>query len=87
MLRDSHVLFESVGAPQDLVALLDLLREGVELDPPMTALLLELEGITPISVTAPVMHATMIDPIKELPPETAFRPREASCYGVTRWPS
>ena len=32
VLRDSHVLFESVGALQDLVVLLDLLREGVELD-------------------------------------------------------
>ena len=32
VLRDSHVLLESVGALQDLVVLLDLLREGVELD-------------------------------------------------------
>ena len=32
MLRDSHALFECVGAFKNLVALLDLLREGVELD-------------------------------------------------------
>lgn len=32
MHRDSHVLLEYVGALQDLVVLLDLLREGVELD-------------------------------------------------------
>lgn len=32
MLRDSHVLLESVGTLQDLVVLLDLCREGVQLD-------------------------------------------------------
>ncbi|MBR3257761.1 MAG: hypothetical protein IKF96_02100 [Eggerthellaceae bacterium] len=36
------------------------LREIAE----MTALFFELERITPISVTTPVMHATMIDSIK-----------------------
>lgn len=38
----------------------------------MTALLLELERITPISVTTPVMHATMVGSIRELPPEIDF---------------
>ena len=47
----------------------------------MTALLLELERITPISVTTSVMHATMIDSIKELPPEIDF----SSSGGIALW--
>jgi hypothetical protein len=49
----------------------------------MTALLFELERITPMRVTTPVMHATMIDSIKELPPELVFRPQEAVSICVT----
>ena len=37
--------------------------------------------ITPISVTTPVMHATMIDSIKELPPEIDF----SSSGGIVLW--
>lgn len=43
----------------------------------------ELERITPISVTTPVMHATMIDSIKNRLPMFAFRPQEAVSNRVT----
>ena len=82
MLHNSHVLLERVGALQDLVVLLDLLCEGSSFTS-MTARLFELERITPMRVTTPVMHATMIDSIKELPPEIAFRPQEAVSNPVT----
>ena len=49
----------------------------------MTALLFELERITPTSVTTPVMHATMIDSIKNCLPRSTFRPREAVSDCVT----
>ena len=43
----------------------------------------ELERITPISVTMPVMHVTMIGSIKNRLPMLAFRPREAVSNRVT----
>ena len=61
--------------------LLDLLRDGIDLDL-NDGRLFELERIAPISVTTPVMQATMIDSIKncllssfpELRPKTAVNP-------------
>ncbi len=63
MLRDSHVLLKVVRPFQDLVVLLGLLRDGIDLDL-NDGRLFELERIAPISVTTPVMQATMIGSIK-----------------------
>ena len=53
----------------------------------MTAWLLELERITPTSVTTPVMHATMIDSIKNcLSRSRLFVPREAVSARVASCP-
>lgn len=83
VLRDSHVLLEPVGALQDLVVLLDLCREGVRLTS-MTARLLELERITPTSVTTPVMHATMIDSIKNCLPRSRLSSPGRQCPPVSQ---
>lgn len=50
----------------------------------MTARLLELERITPTSVTTPVMHATMIDSIKNYPPRSRLSSPGRQCPPVSQ---
>ena len=50
----------------------------------MTALFFELERITPISVTTPVMHATMIDSIKNCLPRSRLSSPGRQCLTASQ---